>query len=57
VKMVKWLASFQDPDEADRYLREAASKLKKLGLTDRFGVRIRTEYIHHNVELIEYDDQ
>lgn len=52
-----WLAGFRDPDEADGFMHKTASKLKRLGLTDKFGVRIRTEYATHNVELVEYDDK
>lgn len=57
MKMVKWLASFHDPDEADKFLMDSAAKLRKLGIADRFGVRIRTEFGVHHIELWEYDSQ
>lgn len=54
-KMVKWLASFADPEDADKFLKEQAKVLKRLGMTPRFTVGIRTcNYDkQHHVELWE----
>ena len=54
MKFVKWLASFDDPNEADAFLKRQAKTLVTLGFAGRYGVSIRTEDGKHHVELWEY---
>lgn len=48
-----YLATFVDPDDADRFLTAKAKELKRMRLTPRFTVGIETQYGNHEVYLYE----
>lgn len=49
----KWIASFDDPIEAERCCKEHALRIKRLGVVHTFSVGIRTESGKHHVYLFK----
>jgi hypothetical protein len=53
----RWIASFDDPVEAERCVLEHAKRIKRLGVAWQFSVGIRTEQNKHHVHLFKREDE